>query len=59
QSPGCSMTTAQKLAMARTLVDLGVDTLEAGFAAASPDDFEAVRSIAGSVSGCGVAALAR
>jgi 2-isopropylmalate synthase len=59
QSPGCSMTMAQKLAMARTLVELGVDVIEAGFAAASPDDFAAVRAVAKEANGCAVAALAR
>ncbi|HET6629141.1 MAG TPA: 2-isopropylmalate synthase [Woeseiaceae bacterium] len=59
QSPGCSMTRAQKVAMARALAELGVDTLEAGFAAASPDDFAAIQDIAASVRGSGVAALAR
>jgi 2-isopropylmalate synthase len=59
QSPGCSMTTAQKLAVARALTDLGVDVIEAGFAAASPDDFDAVAAIARDVRGSSVAALAR
>ena len=59
QSPGCSMTTAQKLVLAQQLADLGVDIIEAGFAAASPDDFNAVRSIASLVKGSTVAALAR
>jgi 2-isopropylmalate synthase len=59
QSPGCSMTRAQKLTIARALAELGVDTLEAGFAAASPDDFAAVQEIARTVRGAGVAALAR
>ncbi len=59
QSPGCSMTRAQKIVMARALAELGVDTLEAGFAAASPDDFAAIQDIARSVRGSGVAALAR
>lgn len=59
QSPGCSMTTAQKLVMAAVLADLGVDVIEAGFAAASPDDFHAVSSIAKQVRGSSVAALAR
>jgi len=59
QSPGCSMTRAQKLTMARVLAELGVDTLEAGFAAASADDFDAVAAIARAVRGTGVAALAR
>lgn len=46
QSPGCSMNTAEKLEVAAALVDLGVDVIEAGFPVASPDDFEAVRTIA-------------
>ena len=59
QSPGCSMTTPQKLILAQQLADLGVDVIEAGFAAASPDDFAAVKAIAGVVKGSTVAALAR
>lgn len=59
QSPGCSMTMAQKRVMARTLAELGVDVIEAGFAAASPDDFAAVQAIAREVRGSSVAALAR
>jgi 2-isopropylmalate synthase len=59
QSPGCSMTTAQKRAVARALEGLGVDVIEAGFAAASADDFAAVAAIAAEVRGCSVAALAR
>jgi 2-isopropylmalate synthase len=46
QSPGASMTAAQKLEVARALARLGVDVIEAGFPAASPDDLEAVRRIA-------------
>jgi 2-isopropylmalate synthase len=49
QSPGATMTTAEKLEIARMLSRLGVDVIEAGFPAASDDDFEAVRSIAESV----------
>jgi 2-isopropylmalate synthase len=45
QSPGCSMTTAEKLRVARRSVDLGVDILEAGFPIASAGDFEAVREV--------------
>jgi 2-isopropylmalate synthase len=59
QAPGCSMTVAEKLAMAGMLVDLGVDVLEAGFPIASEGDFEAVRAIAGAVRSTRVAALAR
>lgn len=46
QSPGCSMNTKEKLEVARALVELGVDVIEAGFPIASPGDFEAVRMIA-------------
>lgn len=46
QSPGATMTSAEKLELARSLARLGVDVMEAGFPAASPDDLEAVRKIA-------------
>ncbi len=46
QSPGATMTSTEKLEVARALARLGVDVIEAGFPAASPDDLEAVRRIA-------------
>src|SRR6187549_3254978 len=46
QSPGATITSAEKLEIARALARLGVDIIEAGFPAASPDDLEAVRRIA-------------
>lgn len=46
QSPGATLTSAEKLEVARSLAKLGVDVIEAGFPAASPDDLEAVRRIA-------------
>ena len=46
QSPGATMTSAEKLEVAHNLARLGVDIIEAGFPAASPDDLEAVRRIA-------------
>ncbi|KAJ4771883.1 2-isopropylmalate synthase 2 [Rhynchospora pubera] len=46
QSPGATMTSAEKLVIARQLSRLGVDIIEAGFPASSPDDLDAVRSIA-------------
>jgi isopropylmalate/homocitrate/citramalate synthase len=46
QSPGATMTSAEKLELAHNLARLGVDVIEAGFPAASPDDLEAVRRIA-------------
>jgi 2-isopropylmalate synthase len=49
QSPGASMTAGEKLEVARVLARLGVDVIEAGFPAASPDDFDAVRAIADDV----------
>lgn len=46
QSPGATMTSIEKLEVARALSKLGVDVIEAGFPAASPDDLNAVRRIA-------------
>ncbi|MDP3720946.1 MAG: 2-isopropylmalate synthase [Anaerolineaceae bacterium] len=46
QSPGATMTASEKLEVARTLARMGVDVIEAGFPAASPDDLEAVKRIA-------------
>ena len=46
QSPGASLTSAEKLEIARQLARLGVDIMEAGFPAASPDDLLAVQRIA-------------
>ncbi|MEK7672834.1 MAG: 2-isopropylmalate synthase [Patescibacteria group bacterium] len=45
QSPGFSMNLKEKLLMAQQLEKLGVDVIEAGFANASPEDFESVRQI--------------
>src|SRR5947209_14809663 len=59
QSPGCSMTTPEKLRMAAQLVDLGVDILEAGFPIASEGDFEAVEAVSRQFPWVQVAALAR
>jgi len=56
QSPGATMTCAEKLEVARALARLGVDVIEAGFPAASPDDLAAVRAIAQEL---GVAGAAR
>ncbi|KAG6581218.1 2-isopropylmalate synthase 2, chloroplastic, partial [Cucurbita argyrosperma subsp. sororia] len=46
QSPGASLTAKEKLDIARQLAKLGVDIIEAGFPAASKEDFEAVKMIA-------------
>ena len=59
QSPGCSMTVPEKLRMARKLVELGVDVLEAGFPIASEGDFEAVEAVSREFPWVQVAALAR
>jgi 2-isopropylmalate synthase len=53
QSPGCTLTCAEKLEVARQLVRLRVDIIEAGFPAASPGDWDAVHAIASEVGGCG------
>ena len=49
QSPGCTMNTEEKVAVAKQLSKLGVDVIEAGFPVSSPGDFEAVSKIAKSV----------
>ena len=49
QSPGASMTTDEKVKIAIALEKLGVDVIEAGFAVASPGDFDAVERIAKTV----------
>ena len=59
QSPGCSMIPTEKLRLARQLERLGVDVIEAGFPVASQGEWDAVKSVADEVRGCGVAALAR
>jgi len=59
QSPGCSMTTQEKLTMAHALEDLGVDILEAGFAMASEGDFAAIATITQAVRKPRIASLAR
>ncbi|HSH54322.1 MAG TPA: 2-isopropylmalate synthase, partial [Methylotenera sp.] len=46
QSPGASMTKEEKIRIARQLEKLGVNVIEAGFAAASPGDFDAIHEIA-------------
>src|SRR5919197_1322556 len=59
QAPGFSMRIDEKLKMARQLVSLGVDIIEAGFPIASDADAEAVRVIATHIRGPVIAALAR
>ncbi|MBI4685815.1 MAG: 2-isopropylmalate synthase [Nitrospirae bacterium] len=59
QSPGASMNVEEKLQVAKQLVRLGVDIIEAGFPIASEGDFEAVNRIANEVNGAVIAGLAR
>jgi 2-isopropylmalate synthase len=59
QSPGCSMNLEEKLQVAAQLEALGVDIIEAGFAIASPGDFEAVSEVAKLCKRATVASLAR
>ena len=59
QSPGASMNVEEKIMLARQLARLGVDIIEAGFAASSPGDFEAIQRIASEVEGPVVCSLAR
>lgn len=59
QSPGCSMTSKEKLRMAHQLNRLGVDVLEAGFPISSDGDFAAVQAIAHDIRRPVIAALAR
>ncbi|MGH7782012.1 MAG: 2-isopropylmalate synthase [Candidatus Binataceae bacterium] len=59
QSPGCTMTVEEKVALARQLERLNVDVIEAGFAASSPGDFESVRRVAEAARGPIVLSLSR
>lgn len=59
QSPGATLTMAEKLQVAKQLERLNVDCIEAGFPAASPKDLSAVKEIARAVRGVAVAGLAR
>jgi len=59
QSPGCSMTPAEKVRLAGKLERLGVDVIEAGFPSASAGEFGSVEMVAAEVRSARVAALAR
>lgn len=63
QAPGCTMSRQEKLEVARQLVRLGVNVIEAGFPAASPGDADAVQAVAEEVGGLAnapvICALAR
>ncbi|RYZ92564.1 MAG: 2-isopropylmalate synthase, partial [Moraxellaceae bacterium] len=59
QSPGAAMTKEEKIRVARQLERLGVDVIEAGFAAASPGDFDAISNIAAAIKESTICSLAR
>lgn len=59
QSPGASMTKAEKLRIAKSLEKMRVDVIEAGFAIASPGDFEAVKAIADVIKDSRICSLSR
>jgi 2-isopropylmalate synthase len=62
QSPGATLSSAEKLEIARQLARLGVDVIEAGFPASSPDDLRAVQRVArevGTPDGPRICGLAR
>jgi 2-isopropylmalate synthase len=59
QSPGAAMTKEEKIRIARQLEKLGVDVIEAGFAAASPGDFDAINTIAKTITKSTVCSLSR
>jgi len=59
QSAGAALKSSEKLAIAHQLAKLGVDVIEAGFPASSPEDFSSVQQIAAQVQGVSVCGLAR
>ena len=59
QSPGASMTRDEKVRIAKALERLRVDVIEAGFAVASPGDFEAVKAVASTIKESTVCSLSR
>lgn len=59
QTPGVNLNIQEKLEIARQLAKMGVDVIEAGFAIASPGDFEAVMAVAENVKGPTIASLCR
>lgn len=59
QSPGCSMNLKEKIEMAQQLEKMNVDIIEAGFAAASPGDFQSIQAISKVIKNCTIASLSR
>ncbi|MCO4478513.1 2-isopropylmalate synthase [Streptococcus infantarius subsp. infantarius] len=59
QTPGVNFSVKEKVAIAKQLEKWGIASIEAGFPAASPDSFEAVRQIAEAMTTTAVSGLAR
>ncbi len=59
QSPGASMTKDEKIRIAKSLERMNVDVIEAGFAIASPGDFESVKAVAEAVKDSRICSLSR
>jgi len=59
QAPGAALNIVEKMQIARQLAKLNVDVIEAGFPISSPDDFEAVKRIAGEIEGPEICGLSR
>ncbi len=59
QSPGATMSLTEKIRIAQKLETLGVDIIEAGFAASSPGDFEAIASLSRELENARICSLAR
>jgi len=59
QTPGVNFNTRDKIEIARELANMRVDVIEAGFAAASQGDFDAVKAVAREVRNARIAALCR
>lgn len=59
QVPGCKLNPKEKIKIAKTLEELGVDTIEAGFPVSSPNDFQAVSQIAKEIGDTTICALSR
>ncbi|HEX8521553.1 MAG TPA: 2-isopropylmalate synthase [Tepidisphaeraceae bacterium] len=59
QSPGATLTLAEKVEIARLLEQLGVDIIEAGFPISSDGDFESVKTIASEITSSRICGLAR
>ena len=59
QTPGVNFSIKEKVAIAKQLEKWGISSIEAGFPAASPDSFEAVKQISAAMTTTAVSGLAR